>query len=111
MSEQESIYSRIADLSLAIEAEMRRLDFWSAQRPSDQALASTQPFCIDTLTFPEWLQFVFLERIQVIIEFEGTLPASSSIAPMAEEHFSETGESAGDIVELLTHFDRLLNQL
>lgn len=111
MSDRDLIYSRIADLCLAIEAEMRRLELWSARRPSDWALASTQPFCIDTLSFPEWLQFIFLDRIQVIVEYRGSFPASSSIAPMAEEYFRDTEDRASRLIELLAQLDGVLNRL
>lgn len=110
MSEMDRVYGRIADLSLLLEAEMRRLDLWSSERPSQQALASTQPFCIDTLTFPEWLQFVFLEKVQEIVRQQAPLPESSAIAPLADEYFREAKGSSGDIINLLMRFDRLISE-
>ena len=39
----------------AIEAELKEQGLWSAQEPGMEALASQLPFCIDTLSFQQWL--------------------------------------------------------
>jgi len=110
VSEIDVLYGEVADLALLLEAEMRRLELWSRERPSEQALASTQPFCIDTLSFPEWLQFIFLERIRFIVQEQAPLPANSDIVPLAEEYFRASEENCGDIISLLGRFDRLITE-
>ncbi len=110
MSRSDGLYGEIADLALLLEAEMRRLELWSRERPSDEALASMQPFCIDTLSFPEWLQFIFLERVRIIVQEEAALPANSDIVPLAEEYFRASEENYGDIISLLGRFDRLITE-
>ncbi|WOX05014.1 YqcC family protein [Microbulbifer pacificus] len=82
-----SIYPDIATLLLELEAELRVLSLWDAEPPSPAALASTEPFCVDTLTLPQWLQFVFLPRMSQMVELEIPLPHACGIAPMAEEFF------------------------
>lgn len=47
----------------------------NTERPSDAALASTAPFCFDTLEFHAWLEWVFLPRMQQTIEHERNLAA------------------------------------
>ncbi|MGM0571437.1 YqcC family protein [Marinobacter sp.] len=103
------IFSDVADRLLSIEAEMRRIEVWSSEPPSDEALASTQPFCIDTLAFTEWLQFVFLARMKVIVEQGHGLPDVSGIAPMAEEYFRARPESGERLVRELEAIDRLIS--
>lgn len=110
MSDSEMIYAQLADLLLRLEAEMRRLSLWEDERPSAEALASTEPFCIDTLTFPQWLQFIFLERMQVIVEAGGPLPRNSEIQPLAVEYFKEAPGSSGDIIKLVWEFDRMIER-
>lgn len=56
---------------------------WSSQPPNEQALASTEPFCIDTLPFEQWLQFVMLPNFHLMIEQQLPLPVSCQISPMA----------------------------
>lgn len=109
MSAPPETAAEVADCLLAIEMEMRRIDVWSSEPPSDEALASTQPFCIDTLAFTEWLQFVFLRRMKTIVEQGHELPGVSGIAPMAEEYFRARPEPGDGLVRELETIDRLIS--
>ncbi|WP_250657619.1 YqcC family protein [Alkalimarinus coralli] len=102
------MHSKIADLLLDIELEMRRLNIWSDLAPTQEQLMSTEPFCIDTMSFPEWIQFVFIERLKCIVEQGGTLPSNSDIAPMAEEYFRGSSLNATAFVALIRAFDQLI---
>lgn len=68
MSSSDHLAGQLADCLLRIEMELRQLQLWEQERPPEEAFASTEPFCIDTLAFTQWLQFVFLERMSVLIE-------------------------------------------
>lgn len=109
MSSQSDRIVDVADSLLGIEAELRRLGAWSAEAPPVEAFASTQPFCIDTLEFTEWLQFVFLAKMKVMVEQGGPFPAISGIAPMAEEYFRNRPESGQRLIRELAVVDRLLS--
>ena len=102
-------YTRLADIILSLEAAMREQEIWDEVQPSSEALSSSQPFCIDTLSFSQWLQFIFIDRMKFIIEQEGALPASSEIVPMAEEYFGQTSIEAKHIIEALVALDDLIN--
>ncbi|MEQ5837134.1 YqcC family protein [Marinobacter sp. R17] len=99
----------IADGLLAIELELRRLEYWEHEPPEPEALQSAQPFCVDTLTFTQWLQFIFLPRMKVLIEEERALPAVSGIAPMAEEFFRQESVSGKIVINELARIDALLS--
>ncbi|WP_227546074.1 YqcC family protein [Marinobacter fonticola] len=99
----------IADGLLAIETELRRLNYWESECPAPEALQSTQPFCVDTLTFPQWLQFIFLPRMKYLIEEDMALPAVSGIAPMAEEFFRREDASGNVVINELARIDSLLS--
>ncbi|HMB60578.1 MAG TPA: YqcC family protein [Xanthomonadales bacterium] len=103
-----SSYLQVADLLLRIEQELRQQDLWHADRPSDEALNSVQPFCYDTLCFTEWLQFIFLPRMKVIIENGLALPPSCDIAPMAEEAFKQLSQNTDELLVLLIECDRAI---
>ena len=75
---------------------MRDIGLWSDLIPSDEALASTQPFAVDTLEFVEWLQFIFLPRMKNLVETGSPLPSNCGIAPMAEEYFNRKRHQAND---------------
>lgn len=89
---------QIASLLIDIEAELRRLQQWQHEPPSAQALASTEPFCVDTLTFVQWLQFIFLPRMHALATARQLPPGRCEIKPLAEEYF---GGSKLDVANLL----------
>lgn len=64
---------------------MRALDCWSLSVPEPERLASTQPFAVDTLTFAEWLQFILIARLRIIIHQQLPLPEALCIVPAADE--------------------------
>lgn len=98
----------LAEQLLLIERELRLLGLWAALPPSSEALASEQPFCVDTLLFEEWLQWIFLPRMKLILESGSELPAVSGIQPMAEVVYRERLGEMGRLLELLGDFDRLI---
>ncbi|PSF05311.1 pseudouridine synthase [Marinobacter fuscus] len=108
MSDDSRQVHRVADSLLNIEIELRRLELWQEDRPAPEAFQSTQPFCIDTMTFPQWLQFVFLERMAMMVEAGEPLPSISGIAPMVEEHFRGLPQSGRQLQAALEEMDRLL---
>ncbi|WP_372980902.1 YqcC family protein [Marinobacter sediminum] len=109
MTEPREHVGQVADSLLQIEMELRQLGLWEAEKPSKEALQSNQPFCIDTLEFTQWLQFVFVVRMKVIIEQGHPLPAVSGMAPMAEEYFRARPESGQGLIQALEEIDQLLS--
>jgi len=109
MNNSGDVAGQIADCLLGIEMELRRLELWESERPDEDAFRSTEPFCLDTLAFSQWIQFVFLERMKLIIENDHPLPSVSGIAPMAEEYFRGRPESGQRLIRELEAFDQLLS--
>jgi uncharacterized protein YqcC (DUF446 family) len=98
----------LADQLLLIERELRRLGWWAGVAPEAERLASVEPFCVDTLSFEEWLQWMFLPRMKLIIEQAAPLPAACAIQPMAEVVWTGEGERVAVLLRLLGEFDRLI---
>lgn len=98
---------QVADAMLAIETAMRETGYWQQEAPSPAAMASRTPFCADTLAFNEWLQFVFIPRMRLLIENNADLPAASAIAPLAEQSLDERSGKQ-NLVDKLRRFDRLI---
>lgn len=109
MTEPANSIGQVADGLLNIEMELRQLGLWESEPPPEEAFQSTKPFCIDTLEFHQWLQFVFVARMKVIVEEDRPLPSVSGIAPMAEEHFRGRPESGSALIRQLEEIDRLLS--
>jgi uncharacterized protein YqcC (DUF446 family) len=99
----------ITELLIDIESELRQLGLWDRVPPSPKALASDQPFCVDTLTLPQWLQFIFLPALYQLLEDDQALPAHCGIAPMAEEFFRGGGLSTAALKKALLLIDSLLS--
>ncbi|HHH39621.1 MAG TPA: YqcC family protein [Sedimenticola sp.] len=107
----QAIRERVAETLGEMEREMRRIGHWTAEPPSAEALASTFPFCYDTLQFQEWLQWVFIPRLGAVLEGRHPLPEKSDMAPLAEVWFQEQGMAleAARLLEIIRELDRLLN--
>ena len=102
--------TEVAEVLIDIEARLRQLGQWDRIPPSTEALASDQPFCVDTLTLPQWLQFVFLPTLYHMLEEDQPLPERCGIAPMAEEFYRGSGLATAELVEALERIDELLSQ-
>lgn len=102
------VQNQLVDCLLDIEAELRKLGWWAEVAPSVAELASTQPFCVDTLKFEQWLQWVCLPRMKQLLENGDPLPGKSAITEMAEVAYMEVAAETVELRKLLQRFDRLL---
>ncbi len=98
----------LSELLASIEAEMRRLGYWETTIPDACALNSTMPFCYDTLNFGQWVQFVLLERMNLVVEKRWLPPASCDISPYAEEVFEHLQQDTAGLLALIRALDALI---
>ncbi|WP_299688403.1 YqcC family protein [uncultured Vibrio sp.] len=80
-----------------LEQQMRQCSLWGSLAPSNEALASVEPFAIDTLQPQEWLQWVFIVKINAMIAAQMDLPKGFAIYP----YFGEVWKNESDKAELL----------
>ena len=99
---------RIASLLIDIEASLRNYGFWDVESPPEHSLMSEQPFCIDTLEFYQWVQWVFMPKIRWMLEENMVLPNACGIAPMAEEWIKSQAVQADDLIRILDEIDQLI---
>jgi uncharacterized protein YqcC (DUF446 family) len=102
------IPNRIADVLLEVEATLRTHGRWDQTRPSPRALDSRQPFCIDTLRFEQWLQWIFLPRMKDILEGSKPLPVKSGIFSYAEHYLHKNDPPTTSLLVLIRRFDDLI---
>ena len=102
--------TEVAEVLIDIEAQLRQLGQWDKIPPTTEALATREPFCVDTLTLPQWLQFIFLPTLYEMLEENHPLPQGCGIAPMAEEFFRGSGLAVGGVVDALLRMDELLSE-
>ena len=109
MTESGDPIGQVADCLLNIEMELRQLGC-GVRATTGRGFPECPAVLHDTLEFTQWLQFVFVARMKVIIENDHPLPSASGIAPMAEEHFRGRAESGNRLVRELEAIDRLLSE-
>ncbi len=68
----------------AIEALMRQHQLWQESAPQPDAFASTQPFCLDTLSPFEWLQWVLIPRMHALLEGDTRCPGRLPSLPITK---------------------------
>ena len=99
---------RVEQLLQALEQELKQLELWQQEPPSAQALASTLPFCIDTLEFHQWLQFILIARLRQMLVLAMGLPGQSALHAMASEVYKEEMMRMQTLVTLLAQLDEAL---
>lgn len=92
-----------------LKQELKALTLWQSCRPNLDETASTLPFHYDTLTYEQWLQFVFIERISLMIDNNESLPSEISLLPMADESFKKLGNKANALLDVISQIDCLLS--
>ena len=89
-----------------IEEEMKRVGLWQEKPLAPEQYNFTSAFAMDTMSFDQWLQFIFVPRVRGIISASGGFPASSSVGAQAVREF-DTHPNAQRLITLLSEFDRL----
>ena len=98
----------LTQLLLEIETDLRLFDHWSFEPPSSQDLASNLPFCCDTLEAVEWLQFMFIPKMKLIIDTQTELPSCCGITPYFEESMQFEEINTDGLLALLRQVDKIL---
>lgn len=78
---------------------------WQDQPLRPEQLNFTQAFAMDTMTFTQWLQFVFLPRVREAVA-ANQFPDSSSVGTQAVREF-DGQPNADRLTTLLSEFDAL----
>lgn len=98
-------HQQIAVTLAAITAQLQDQALWQDTPPSKAKLASKLPFCVDTLTFSQWLQWVMFPKLFVIIETKAALPKKSNMAVMAEQAFKAESADTTELLALIKQLD------
>jgi uncharacterized protein YqcC (DUF446 family) len=88
-----------------IEAEMHRIGLWQAEPLQLEQYQFSEAFAMDTMTFSQWLQFIFIPRVRDSAA-SGIFPSTSQVTIQAIREFEGVPE-ASHLVTLLSNFDKL----
>ena len=73
----------VRDLLSELERVMKSSNLWQLEDLPESAFHSSAPFCCDTMTFQQWLQFVLIPKLRECCKTK-TLPSQMGVAAMAE---------------------------
>lgn len=90
-----------------IEAEMRKIDLWQNTPLEPAQYHFREAFAMDTMSYAQWLQFVFIPRVRGIIDEHGEFPTQSMVGVQAMREFDGLHEAA-NLTSLLHDFDALI---
>ena len=100
----------LADLLMDLQMAMQDCDVWECEVPTEESLQSSEPFCIDTMKFEQWLRFVMIERFKTMLATGSDLPVRCHISPMAEEAFKDRPHAkVRHVVTCLNRIDQHLS--
>ncbi|WP_136064498.1 YqcC family protein [Modicisalibacter radicis] len=94
-----------------LESALRSIDLWDTARPAPEAFDSAQPFCVDTMDLAQWLRYVFIARLQALVDARAPLPASCEVAPAAEAYLQNSKPSnRAVLVAAVAEVDRIVTE-
>lgn len=88
-----------------IETEMRRIDLWQVTPLEAEQYDFRAAFAGDTMSFPQWLQFIFLPNARRAAASDN-FPSKSQVGTKAVREFDGMDE-ASNLIQLLSEFDAL----
>ncbi len=99
---------KVKSLLDQLQATLEKASQWQTIAPEPEKLMSTEPFSIDTLTFLEWLQWIYVARLRAIMDAGGQLPQGAQVYPYAEEALKAAGIQIPGLLELVLQLDTAL---
>ena len=100
--------TQVALLLNELESALKAAKLWQSETPSQEALLSSAPFCCDTLSFAQWLQFIFIEKMRLMIAAKVPLPTSMALLPMAEQSWPAQPESYTQLLTVVAQLDDVI---
>lgn len=91
-----------------VQRVMTKAGVWQSMPPAPEKMMSVEPFSIDTLSFTEWLQWVYVARLRAIIDANGQLPSGAQVHPYAIEALKANSQSIPELLELIEKLDQVL---
>ncbi|MGC3872633.1 YqcC family protein [Halomonas sp. GXIMD04776] len=94
-----------------LEATLSSVDLWRTPQPEAMAFNSQEPFCVDTMELPQWLRYVFIPRLQTLVDAKAALPVSCQVAPAVEVYLQQSKPSTRAlVVKAVADIDRIVTE-
>ncbi|PJX13653.1 hypothetical protein CWI66_11360 [Halomonas sp. 141] len=102
-----SVHQQLQTALLELEAAMKAANLWRTPLPEASAFASQEPFCVDTMSLPQWVRYVFVARLTALVEAQATLPARCEVAPAMAAYLMQEKVRASDQVLVIRAMERV----
>ncbi|WP_067707536.1 MULTISPECIES: YqcC family protein [unclassified Erwinia] len=96
---------QVQDCLIAITQVLQDAGLWQSCAPTTTAFESQEPFCVDTMTPEQWLQWVFLPRMQALLDSQSPLPEKLAIAPYYEMALEGAVPARAKLLHALNELD------
>lgn len=101
-------YQRCQQYLDQLERCLQQEGLWCNEIPEPACFDSTMPFCVDTMSLPQWLQFVFMPKMQELIERRLPLPSKAGLHQYAEVYFQQQADDQPALIRLLAEIDAFI---
>ncbi len=108
MSEQKQ--HKLTVLLTNLQNELKYIALWDEQMPEAEALASEEPFCINTLSLPQWLQWIFIPKMNYLLEQKMPLPNFCGVHEVAEEAFAGMATDKDQLLAIIREIDQIISE-
>ena len=92
-----------------IETEMRYIGLWDIPDPGPDAIKNCGAFGLNTMSFEQWLRWVFVPNVRVLLKQGGPWPINSQVGVAATKNLDGQPETSR-LVTLLCEFDLLFKR-
>jgi uncharacterized protein YqcC (DUF446 family) len=82
-ADRQIVAAKIAE----IESEMIRVGLWQPEHLGEEQYNFHQAFALDTITFTQWLQFIFIPRVRELLAAEDEFLTKSEVGLQAFREF------------------------
>ncbi|WP_065188665.1 YqcC family protein [Shewanella woodyi] len=103
------LYANTTEKLHQLETELKVHGLWSSVPPSTEAMANTSPFSCDVMPFENWVQFIFIPKMEQLINSQNALPSNTAIAPMAHHVWNHQPDLHG-LINIFDELDRMLSE-
>ena len=90
-----------------LKSTLQQLSLWEEHSPNADMLTSSQPFALDTLTPTQWLQWVFIPKMDALIRSEQAIPTGFEISPYFEQSMVND-EAQHQLLVVLKQIDEIV---
>ncbi|MGS2743947.1 YqcC family protein [Halomonas sp. LS-001] len=102
-----TVHQPLSEALDELESTLKMSHLWQVETPTEEAFNSQQPFCVDTMSMPQWLRFVFIGRLQALVDARGAMPAKCDVAPAVEVYLQQAQVSSSDQRRIMQAVERI----